>query len=69
MHDNDNTWAGGLTSDFGEEPLVAPESVSFLAFNDWMDVQLERLVAQWEHAAAPHASHAWIRERKRHAGA
>jgi len=66
MHENDNNWAGGLTSAHDDEPLVTPESVSFLAFSDWMDIQLETLVAQWEHAAAPQASLAWIRERKRH---
>ena len=36
--------------------LVVAESKSFAAFDEWMDVQLGRLVAQWIHTAAPNAN-------------
>jgi hypothetical protein len=36
--------------------LVAAESKSFVAFDEWMDDQLGRLVAQWIHTAAPNAN-------------
>ena len=32
------------------------ESESFQTFDRWMDADLSRLVALWEHAAAPNAS-------------
>jgi hypothetical protein len=34
---------------------VAKALKSFAAFDHWMDGQLENLVAQWIHAAAPNA--------------
>jgi len=36
--------------------MVVAESESFVAFDLWMDAQLDRLVAQWIHTAAPNAS-------------
>jgi hypothetical protein len=36
--------------------MVAAESKSFADFDQWMDVQLELLVAQWIHTAAPNAN-------------
>lgn len=36
--------------------LVVEESQSFVDFEQWMDEQLERLVAQWVHTAAPNAA-------------
>lgn len=38
------------------ETLVLEESKSFVAFELWMDEQLEQLVARWIHAAAPNAN-------------
>ncbi len=35
--------------------LVALESASFQVFEQWMDGELDRLIAQWIHAAAPNA--------------
>ena len=39
-------------------PLVVLESKSFVAFDEWMDSQLQHLVGQWIHTAAPNASRA-----------
>ena len=39
-----------------ETTLVVTESKSFTAFDEWMDAQLDQLVAQWIHTAAPNAS-------------
>jgi hypothetical protein len=36
--------------------LAVAESKSFVAFDEWMDDQLGRLVAQWIHTAAPNAN-------------
>jgi hypothetical protein len=36
--------------------LVSANSESFATFDQWMDVQLDLLVAQWIHTAAPNAS-------------
>jgi hypothetical protein len=36
--------------------LVVEESQSFDVFDQWMDLQLEQLVARWIHTAAPNAS-------------
>ena len=36
--------------------LIAEESKSFAAFDEWMDHQLAILEARWIHAAAPNAS-------------
>ncbi len=44
-----------LASRRDEATLVAPRSVSFLAFDQWMDSQLTQLVADWIHTAAPNA--------------
>ncbi|MEX0677664.1 MAG: hypothetical protein WD063_11350 [Pirellulales bacterium] len=43
---------------------IAKEFRSFAAFDRWMDDELERLVAQWMHTAAPNASRSWRIERK-----
>jgi hypothetical protein len=39
-----------------ETTLVVEQSQSFAAFEQWMDEQLEHLVARWIHAAAPNAN-------------
>jgi hypothetical protein len=44
--------------------LVVAESKSFVAFDEWMDVQLGRLVAQWIHTAAPNANRPEIIQRR-----
>ncbi len=36
--------------------IVVAETQSFVAFDQWMDAQLDQLVAQWIHTAAPNAS-------------
>ena len=36
--------------------LAVVESASYQVFDQWMDVELERLVARWIHAAAPNAN-------------
>ena len=36
--------------------IVVAESKSFVAFDQWMDAQLDQLVARWIHTAAPNAS-------------
>jgi hypothetical protein len=41
-----------------ETTLVVAESKSFVDFDQWMDCQLEQLVAQWIHTAAPNAQRA-----------
>ena len=35
---------------------ILREMKSFAAFDQWMDEQLELLVARWSHAAAPNAN-------------
>jgi hypothetical protein len=35
---------------------ILREMQSFAAFEQWMDEQLELLVARWSHAAAPNAN-------------
>jgi hypothetical protein len=35
--------------------LVVAETRSFAAFDQWMDLQLDLLVARWIHTAAPNA--------------
>ena len=32
-----------------------PEGAAFVRFDTWIDVQLEKLVARWQSAAAPNA--------------
>jgi hypothetical protein len=46
----------GWSEDQEQTALVVEESKSFVDFDHAMDEQLERLVAQWIHAAAPNAS-------------
>lgn len=38
-----------------EDVVLARETASFQEFDQWMDVELERLVARWIHTAAPNA--------------
>ena len=38
---------------------IAEQLKSFAAFDQWMDEQLDRLVARWIHAAAPNAGRRW----------
>ena len=38
---------------------ILQELQSFAAFDRWMDEQLDKLVAQWIHAAAPNANRVW----------
>ena len=53
-----------MTNDFppqaavgsADATMVIVESKPFLAFDNWMDEQLEILVARWIHTAAPNAS-------------
>jgi len=45
-----------LTSRDDEPTMVIVESQSFVDFDQWMDVQLDSLVARWIHMAAPNAS-------------
>ncbi len=49
-----------LVSHADETTLVIAESESFVAFDEWMDVQLARLIAQWAHMAAPNAHRAHL---------
>jgi hypothetical protein len=50
---------------YQDEPeLLAHESKSFDAFDKWMDEQVELLVAQWIHTAAPNAQRAVQSSRK-----
>jgi hypothetical protein len=44
--------------------IVAAESKSFADFDRWMDTQLDLLVAQWIHTAAPNASRPDWRNRR-----
>jgi hypothetical protein len=46
----------GWSQDQEQTALVVEESKSFAEFDHAMDEQLERLVAQWIHTAAPNAS-------------
>jgi hypothetical protein len=39
-----------------ESAMVATESASFQKFDEWMDGELEILVARWIHTAAPNAN-------------
>lgn len=43
-------------SDNGDTALVVAESKTFVAFDQWMDEQLDQLVARWIHTAAPNAT-------------
>lgn len=43
---------------------ILKEMKSFRAFDRWMDDQLDRLVAQWIHAAVPNANRQWRATRK-----
>jgi hypothetical protein len=52
MTDDFQSHSGGKT----EAMLVVAESKSFVAFEQWMDEQLDQLVARWIHTAAPNAS-------------
>ena len=36
--------------------LTAAEELALVEFGDWMDGELDRLVARWIHLAAPNAS-------------
>ena len=54
-----------MTHEFSQRPVVSndesttllvAETETFVAFDLWMDAQLEQLVAQWIHTAAPNAS-------------
>jgi hypothetical protein len=46
------------TFPWDEPELVVAESKSFEEFDRWMDGQLDQLVAQWAHTAAPNANRA-----------
>jgi len=39
-----------------EAAMVGTESASFQKFDEWMDAELDRLVARWIHTAAPNAN-------------
>jgi hypothetical protein len=41
-----------------EPTMVLVESKPFVDFDQWMDEQLDELVARWLHAAAPNAARA-----------
>jgi hypothetical protein len=43
---------------------ILKELQSFAAFDRWMDEQLDKLVAQWSHAAAPNSNRVWRFEGK-----
>ncbi len=47
-----------LTSRDDEPTMVIVESQGFVHFDQWMDGQLDELVARWVHTAAPNASRA-----------
>jgi hypothetical protein len=47
-----------LTTQFDEPTMVLVESKPFVDFDQWMDEQLDVLVARWVHAAAPNAARA-----------
>jgi hypothetical protein len=51
-----NDFQGNPTTTEDTLSLVVEESQSFVDFEQWMDEQLERLVAQWVHTAAPNAA-------------
>lgn len=47
-----------LTAQGVEPTMVLVESKPFVDFDQWMDEQLDELVARWVHAAAPNAARA-----------
>ena len=51
-----------LSADKANITLVQLESQSFEAFEQWMDEQLDLLVARWIHTAAPNASRESLRQ-------
>jgi hypothetical protein len=51
-------FSSGPTVPKADMDVIAAESESFVAFDLWMDQQLEQLVARWIHTAAPNADRA-----------
>lgn len=51
-----NDFSKSLDARHVDPTVVAAESKSFTDFEQWMDTQLDLLVAQWIHTAAPNAS-------------
>jgi hypothetical protein len=49
-----------VVSHVDDATLVVAASESFVAFDEWMDVQLAQLVAKWAHTAAPNAHRAQL---------
>jgi hypothetical protein len=47
-----------LTTQTDEPTMVLVESKPFVDFDQWMDEQLDELVARWVHTAAPNAARA-----------
>jgi hypothetical protein len=45
--------------------MTVAKTESFDAFDAWMDIELDRLVARWAHAAAPNAN--WPTQNRRQA--
>ena len=53
-HNNDDRFPPAPRDE--DVALVVLESESFTQFDQWMDADLERLVARWIHTAAPNAN-------------
>lgn len=54
-HDFSNSSLPGNNSNASDSNVGLIEEQTFPVFDLWMDVQLEKLVAQWIHTAAPNA--------------